>query len=215
MDMYTNYNKGYFENGVVQKYLVFDSRYEHLLEGYLLLEEIYESNDAFINMMKELDYQNGVVHIVNDNIFIVLPKKQDDKNKIVLNNYKIDLLQLSSLIEKGVILEVHKDMFAEVNIQEYLKQQYQYHGDNLFTDLHSSKDELLNLVDYELEKAIEKHGYQENATLFEQWGYTTEEDGETIKDIIDNNLETAIVENAQAIAMRIKLNWLMKRALKK
>lgn len=77
--------------------------------------------------------------------------------------------------------------------------------------LYLHKYELGDEVHDELIKAIEKHGLQEDITLFKQYTITAEEFGEIAKGLIENDLENTKEEIAQTIAMLVKLYWLIER----
>jgi len=64
----------------------------------------------------------------------------------------------------------------------------------------------------ELMDAIEKHGMQQDITLFKQYTITAEEFGEIAKDIIEG--EDPTKECYQTIAMLLKIVWLYQRGVK-
>ena len=69
---------------------------------------------------------------------------------------------------------------------------------------------LVNMeVDEELNKAITKHGLQEDISIEMQYMITAEEFGEIAKDLIDGTYDNGKKEIAQTIAMLIKLYWLI------
>ena len=72
-----------------------------------------------------------------------------------------------------------------------------------------SMHELFGEVGKELNRAILKHGLQEDVSLAEQYIITAEEFGEIAKGLCDRDLDNVKTEIEQTVAMLVKLYWLI------
>ena len=87
--------------------LVFDKEMILELSNNQISNDIYESSASFCQILKESDYNNGAVYLLNNYIcisFWYIGKR----DRFYAQNYKIDLIEFKRLCEDGCIVEVEK-----------------------------------------------------------------------------------------------------------